>query len=530
MAAPDFVPIRRAIVSVADKTGLVDRARALHAGGVELISTGGTKAALETAGIPARDASHVTDWPEMMDGRVKTLHPRIHGGVLARRGDAGDEAALAAHAIPAIDLVIVNLYAFEETVAAGGAFEACVEKIDIGGPALVRAGAKNHAHVAVCVDGEDLDAVLGAMAAHDGATPLALRRRLAHKAFARAAAYDAAISGWLGEQVGEPFADYAAFGGTRIAALRYGENPHQAAALYRSGPARPGVATARQLHGPALGYNNIQDADRAFELIAELDPADGAALAIVKHGNPCGVGQAARLAEAYEKAFRTDPVSPFGGVVAAGQAIDAATAEKIVALKTDLVIAPEIDPDALAVLAGRKSVRVLAAGGLPGRTPGVLPRAIAGGLLVQDRDIAHVDAAGLRIVTRRAPSQSELADMLFAWRVCKHVASNAVVFAKDRATAGIGGGQTSRVDAVKIAARKAEEAAELQSLPQPLTRGAACASDAFFPFADGLMAAAEAGATAVIQPGGSVRDEEVIAAADDAGLAMAFTGVRHFRH
>ncbi len=528
---PDRVPLRRALLSVSDKTGLVDFARALADRGVALVSTGGTRAALADAGIPVTDVSEVTGFPEIMDGRVKTLHPGVHGGLLGVRDHAEHAAAMEAHGIPGIDLLVVNLYPFEATVAAGADYATAVENVDIGGPAMIRAGAKNHAYVAVAVEPSDYAAILAELEASDGATTYALRQRLAAKAFARTAAYDAAVSGWFARALEEPFPQWRSFAGKLGATLRYGENPHQSAALYLTGERRPGVATARQLQGKELSYNNINDTDAAYELVAEFDPARTAAVAIIKHANPCGVAEGGSLAEAYRLALRADPVSAFGGIVALNRRLDAEAAREIVKIFTEVIIAPEADEEAIAIVAAKKNLRLLIAGGLPDpRGGGLTVRTVAGGLLVQDRDAGMVEDAALRVVTERAPTEAERRDLLFAWRVAKHVKSNAIVYAKGGATAGIGAGQMSRVDSSTIAARKAAEAARTAGLPESLAIGSAVASDAFFPFADGLIAAAEAGATAVIQPGGSMRDAEVIAAADARGLAMVFTGMRHFRH
>jgi phosphoribosylaminoimidazolecarboxamide formyltransferase/IMP cyclohydrolase len=504
-------------------------ARRLAGRGVELISTGGSARALREAGLGVRDVSEATGFPEMLDGRVKTLHPAVHGALLARRGDPGHMAALAAHGIAPIDLLVVNLYPFEATVASGAGYDECVENVDIGGPAMIRAAAKNHADVAVLVDPGDGDEVLGAIEA-EGGTRCPLRRRLAARAFALTAAYDAAVAGWFARAAGEDPPRRRAFAGRLAQPLRYGENPHQRAAFYLDGSARPGVATARQLQGKELSYNNINDTDAAFELAAELD-RDLPAAVIVKHANPCGVAAAPTLAEAYGRAFDCDRVSAFGGIVALNRALDGPTAERIAEIFTEVVIAPGADEAARAVFAARKNLRLLLTDGLPDpAAPRLAWRQVAGGFLVQDQDTGRVSADELRVVTRRAPTEPERADMLFAWRVAKHVKSNAIVYAREGATVGIGAGQMSRVDSTRIAARKAEEMAAVLGLPEPPTRGAAVASDAFFPFADGLIAAAEAGATAVIQPGGSVRDDEVIAAADARGIAMVFTGMRHFRH
>jgi phosphoribosylaminoimidazolecarboxamide formyltransferase/IMP cyclohydrolase len=527
----DLKRISRALLSVSDKTGLVPFARALAERGVALVSTGGTHRALSEAGLAVEEVSEVTDFPEMMDGRVKTLHPRVHGGLLAVRANPEHQAAMLAHGIEPIDLLVVNLYTFEQTVAAGQPFEACIESIDIGGPAMIRAAAKNHADVAVVVDTSDYEAVLSDMDAHAGAITRALRRRLAQKAFARTAAYDAAISNWFAGEIGETAPQFRALGGTLAQTLRYGENPHQWAAFYRTPDARPGVAPARQVQGKELSYNNLADTDAAYECVAEFDPERSAAVAIVKHANPCGVAEGETLAEAYEKALRCDPVAAFGGIIALNRPLDAEAARRIVAIFTEVVIAPDASEEAIAIIGAKKNLRLLIGGALPDpRAPGLALRTVAGGFLIQGRDSAVVDDLDLKVVTRRSPTNRELADLTFAFRVAKHVKSNAIVYARDGATVGIGAGQMSRVDAARIAAWKAQEAAKAANLPQSLAEGSVVASDAFFPFADGLLAAAEAGATAVIQPGGSMRDDEVIKAADAAGLAMVFTGQRHFRH
>ena len=528
---PDFVPIRRALLSVSDKTGLADLAAALAARGVELVSTGGTAAALRAAGLSVRDVAALTDFPEMLDGRVKTLHPMVHAGLLAVRDAPDHAAALDEYGIETIDLLVVNLYPFEATVAGGGDYTACIENIDIGGPAMLRSAAKNHAWVTVVTDVEDYAPLLAELDANDGATGYGFRQARALTAFGRTAAYDAAVSGWMAEALEEDTPRRRSFAGTLAQPLRYGENPHQSAAFYRDGSDRPGVATARQLQGKALSYNNINDTDAAFELAAEFDPADGPACAIIKHANPCGVARGASLAAAYRAAYDCDRTSAFGGIVALNGELDEETAAAIAEIFTEVVIAPAVTDAAARVFAAKKNLRLLVTGGLPDpRAPGLAWTQVAGGLLVQSRDTGQVPLEALRIVTRRAPSDAELADLRFAWTVAKHVKSNAIVYAKDSATVGIGAGQMSRVDSTRIAARKAADMAEALGLPEPPTVGAAVASDAFFPFPDGLLAAADAGATAVIQPGGSVRDEEVIAAADEAGLAMMFTGMRHFRH
>ncbi len=522
--------IRRALISVSDKSGLVAFARALADMGVELISTGGTSAALRDKGLQVKDVADLTGFPEMLDGRVKTLHPKVHGGLLAVRGNAHHDAQAAEHDIAPIDLLVVNLYPFEATVAKGAGYDDCVENIDIGGPALIRGAAKNHAGVTVVVEPSDYEHVLTAMRANDGATTLELRQKLAAKAYARTAAYDAAISQWFAGEIGDEMPTWRAFGGRMKLPLRYGENPHQLAAFYASGDARPGVASAVQHQGKELSYNNLNDTDAAFELVAELGTAKPA-VAIIKHANPCGVATGTSLKEAYLKALACDSVSAFGGIIALNGIIDAAAAEEITRIFTEVVIAPDASEEAKAIFATKKNLRLLTTGGLPdARTAGVVVRSLAGGLLVQTRDNGIVTAADLKVVTKRAPSEQELADMLFAFKVAKHVKSNAIVYARDGATVGIGAGQMSRIDSSRIAAIKAADAAAALGIKEPLTRGSVVASDAFFPFADGLLTAAEAGATAVIQPGGSMRDDEVVAAADEKGLAMVFTGMRHFRH
>ena len=527
----DLAQVRRALISVSDKTGLIEFAGKLAGHGIALLSTGGTAAALKAAGIKVTDVSEHTGFPEMMDGRVKTLHPTVHGGLLAIRGNAAHEAAAKAHNIPPIDLLVVNLYPFEATVASGAGFDHCVENIDIGGPAMIRAAAKNHDGVAVVVTHEDYARVLAELQANDGATTLALRKALAAKAYARTAAYDAAISNWFAGQLGETAPAWRAFGGALAQELRYGENPHQTAAFYRTPEQRRGVATAVQHQGKELSYNNLNDTDAAFELVAEFDPSKAAAVAIIKHANPCGVAIAASLREAYLTALRCDPVSAFGGIIALNRTIDAAAAEEITRIFTEVVIAPDATDEAKAIFAAKKNLRLLTTGGLPdAAAAGITVRSVAGGLLVQSRDNGIVEAAPMKVVTKRQPTAAELADLKFAFKVAKHVKSNAIVYAKDGATVGIGAGQMSRVDSSRIASWKAAEAAKAAGLPETLAKGAVVASDAFFPFADGLLAAAEAGATAVIQPGGSMRDDEVIKAADDRGLAMVFTGMRHFRH
>jgi phosphoribosylaminoimidazolecarboxamide formyltransferase / IMP cyclohydrolase len=527
----DFHPVRRALLSVSDKTGLADLGKALAARGVELVSTGGTARALREAGLVVREVSQVTGFPEMMDGRLKTLHPMVHGGLLALRDNADHVAAMDSHGIGAIDLLVVNLYPFEATVAAGADYDTCVENIDIGGPAMIRAAAKNHAFVTVVVDVQDYPKLLGDMDQHDGATCPKFRRKLAQIAYGRTAAYDAAVSTWMAQAVGVQTPRRRAVAGTLAQSLRYGENPHQNAAFYTDGSDRPGVATARQHQGKALSYNNINDTDAAFELVSEFAPEAGPACAIIKHANPCGVATGATLKEAYGRAFDCDRTSAFGGIIALNRTLDGQTAEEICGIFTEVVIAPAADDAALRIFAKKKNLRLLTTGGLADpRAGGLTMRQVSGGYLVQDKDTGHIEPDDLKVVTRRAPTAAELADLLFAWTVAKHVKSNAIIYVKDGATVGVGAGQMSRVDSTRIAARKARDMADALGLAEPLTRGAVVASDAFFPFADGLITAAEAGATALIQPGGSMRDDEVIAAADAAGLAMVFTGMRHFRH
>jgi phosphoribosylaminoimidazolecarboxamide formyltransferase/IMP cyclohydrolase len=523
--------VTRALLSVSDKTGLIEFATALAGFGIELVSTGGTAKALKDAGLAVVDVSELTGFPEMMDGRVKTLHPKVHGGLLAIRDNREHTASMTAHGIKPIDLLVVNLYPFEATVAKGAPFDDCVENIDIGGPAMIRAAAKNHTDVAVVVEPSDYQAVLDELTRHGAKTSLALRKKLAAKAYARTAAYDAAISNWFAETINDDTPAYRAFGGKLIQPLRYGENPHQSAAFYGAPIERFGVASARQLQGKELSYNNINDTDAAYECVAEFDTARTAACVIVKHANPCGVAEGENLADAYRKALACDATSAFGGIVAFNRKLDAEAAKAVTEIFTEVIIAPDATEEAIKIVAAKKNLRLLLAGGLPDpRVRGLTVKSVAGGLLVQSRDNAVVDDVSLKIVTKRPPTQSELADLRFAFRVVKHVKSNTIVYAKDLATVGIGAGQMSRIDAARIAARKAEDAAREMKLTVPLTQGSVVASDAFFPFPDGLLVAIEAGATAVIQPGGSVNDDKVIAAADEHNVAMVFTRIRHFRH
>ena len=523
--------IRRALISVSDKTGLEDLGRKLAAMNIEILSTGGTAKALRAAGVTVKDVSDETGFPEIMDGRVKTLHPAIHGGLLAVRSNKEHLQAMQAHNIAGIDMLVVNLYPFEATLAAGKSYDDCVENIDIGGPAMTRAAAKNHASVTVVTSPQEYEQVLAEMAANDGATTAELRRQLAARAYARTAAYDAAISNWLLDKTGQTDSAFRTMGGEKIQSLRYGENPHQWAAFYRAGQARPGVTTARQIQGKELSYNNINDTDAAYECVAEF-PSDGPpACVIVKHANPCGVATAATMREAYGLALRCDPVSAFGGIIALNQPLDGETATEIVKIFTEVIVAPGASDEALSIIATKKNLRLLLTDGLPDpRAPGLAIKTVSGGFLVQSRDNGNVDDVELKVVTKRAPTDAEMADMRFAFKVAKHVKSNTIVYVKDGATVGVGAGQMSRVDSARIAAAKSVDAAKSAGIETPLVKGSVVASDAFFPFADGLLQAVEAGASAVIQPGGSMRDDEVIKAADDAGLAMVFTGMRHFRH
>jgi phosphoribosylaminoimidazolecarboxamide formyltransferase/IMP cyclohydrolase len=526
--------ITRALLSVSDKTGLLEFARGLSEQGVMLISTGGTAKALRDAGLAVSDVSEITNFPEMMDGRVKTLHPNVHGGLLALRDKDDHVASMREHGIEGIDLLVCNLYPFEATVARGADFETTIENIDIGGPAMTRSAAKNHPFVTVVVDVEDYGVVLDEMKAHGGTT-LALRRKLAQRAFARTAAYDAAVSSWFAGELAkdgdkEP-PRRRALGGYLRQSLRYGENPHQEAAFYVDGSSRPGVASAKQLQGKELSYNNINDTDAAYELVAEFDPANGPACAIIKHANPCGVALGKTLKDAYLAALACDTQSAFGGVLAFNTKLDGATAEEISKIFTEVIIAPDADEDARRILASKKNLRLLTAGGLPDPlAPTLTYRSVAGGFLVQTRDNGRITRKELKVVTKRQPTEQEIIDMLLAFTIGKHVKSNAIIYVKDGSTAGIGAGQMSRVDSARIAAIKAQDAAKIAGWAQPRTVGSAAASEAFFPFPDGLLTVAAAGATAVIQPGGSVKDADVIAAADEAGLAMVFTGMRHFRH
>jgi len=520
------LPIRRALLSVSDKTGLIELGRALAAHGAELLSTGGSAKALREAGLVVKDVSEHTGFPEILDGRVKTLVPQVHGGILGRRDLPEHLSQMEKHAIAPIDLVCVNLYPFAATVASGAGDEDCIENIDIGGPAMIRAAAKNFDHVVILTDPSQYTGLVEALT--EGGTLNHQRRAYAAAAYAHTGAYDGMIARWFAEKAGDILPPVLTLSGTRGELLRYGENPHQKAAFYRDGSTRPGISTARQVQGKALSYNNLNDTDAAFEAVAELE---GPSVVIVKHANPCGVASAATLEEAWVAALRCDPVSAFGGIVALNDTLDAATAERIAAIFTEVIVAPAADADALEILSRKKNLRLLLTGALPVPTAdGLSFRSVAGGFLAQSRDAGRVTEADLKVVTKRAPTASEMRDLLFAFRVAKHVKSNAVIYVKDGATVGIGAGQMSRVDSARIAARKSEDAAQVAGENAPLTTGSVAASDAFFPFADGLESVVAAGAVAVIQPGGSIRDQEVIDAADAAGIAMVFTSMRHFRH
>lgn len=529
--APDRVKIRTALLSVSDKTGIIELAKALTEQGVKLLSTGGTHKAIAAAGLAVTDVSEVTGFPEIMDGRVKTLHPNVHGGLLSIRDDEEHVAAMKQHGIEGIDLAVINLYPFEEVRAAGGDYPTTVENIDIGGPAMIRASAKNHAYVAIVTDPADYAPLIEALKANGGETEYAFRQKLAAKAYARTAAYDTAISNWFAEALEIETPAYRTIGGVLKEAMRYGENPHQSAGFYVTGENRPGVATATLLQGKQLSYNNINDTDGAFELIGEFAADQGPACAIIKHANPCGVATGSTLKDAYLRALACDSTSAFGGIIALNQLLDGETAEEIVKLFTEVIIAPEVSEEAKAIIAKKPNLRLLVTGGLPDpRSRGITAKTVAGGLLVQSRDSGVIEDVELKVVTKRAPTATEMEDLKFAYKVAKHVKSNAIVYAKEGQTAGIGAGQMSRIDSARIAGLKAEDAARAMGWAEPMTKGSAVASEAFFPFADGLLSAISAGATAVIQPGGSMRDAEVIAAADEHNVAMVFTGMRHFRH
>ena len=524
MTEADLVPVRRALISVSDKTGIADFARSLADMGVELLSTGGTHRLLEENGIPVTEISAYTGFPEMMDGRVKTLHPKVHGGILARRGI--DDEVMEKHGIEPIDMVIVNLYPFEQTVAKPDCtLEDAVENIDIGGPTMVRAAAKNHRHVTIVVNAGDYPCIIEELQGNDGKLSYRTRFDLAIRAYEHTAAYDGAIANHFGRLVdggSDAFPRTFSTQFHRVQEMRYGENPHQAAAFYREAqPAEAGIATAQQLQGKALSYNNVADTDAALECVKNFDAP---ACVIVKHANPCGVAVSDSLLEAYDRAFATDPESAFGGIIAFNRELDAATAAAIIERQfVEVIIAPSVSAEALAATAAKENVRVLSCGDWSDPTAALDYKRVNGGLLVQDRDLGMVAESDLKVVSKRQPSAEQMADLLFAWKVAKFVKSNAIVYAANGQTIGVGAGQMSRVNSARIAAIKAEHAG-LE------VRGSVMASDAFFPFRDGIDNAAAAGISAVIQPGGSIRDDEVIAAADEHDMAMVFTGMRHFRH
>ncbi len=526
---PREITIKRALISVSDKNGIEDFARKLHDMGVEILSTGGTAKALKAASIPVKDVCEYTGSPEIMDGRVKTLHPKIHGGILARRDNEAHLKAMQDYDIGEIDMVVVNLYPFVKTVESGATYETCIENIDIGGPAMIRAAAKNHEFVAIVTDPQDYTSVLQDMDKHNGSLTFPLRQKLAANAYSLTATYDSSIASWFSSQQGESFPRRISFSGTLKQTLRYGENPHQGAGLYLIDSShRPGAAHAQQLQGKELSYNNLNDTNAAFELVAEFDEPT---IAIIKHANPCGVATRDDTLSAYRAALSCDSTSAFGGIIALNRGLNKETAEEIIKVFSEVIIAPSIDDDARELLQSKKNLRVLVTGDMPNiADPRRMVTRIAGGLLVQDYDIGHITQDELKVVTDREPTSEEMRDLLFAFRVGKHVKSNAIIYAKDGATVGIGAGQMSRIDSARIAVLKAQEAAKALGLETPMTKGSVVASDAFFPFADGLIAAAEAGVTAVIQPGGSIRDEEVIKAANERGLAMVYTGMRHFKH
>jgi len=520
--------ILRALISVSNKIHIEKLGRFLKASGVEILSTGGSAKTLIDAGISVKEVAEHTGFPEILGGRVKTLHPKIHGGILACRDDAAHNSEIKDHGIDQIDMVVVNLYPFEETVASGANFDICIENIDIGGPSLIRAAAKNHHSVTVITDPEDYESIIESMEKNGCATTAEERKNLAAKAYAKTAAYDAAISSWFLKVTNDPFPLQHTLSGTRSQIMRYGENPHQSAAFYHTAEDRYGVSTAIQLQGQELSYNNLNDTDAAFELVSEFDDT---AIAIIKHANPCGVATGNTPLDTFKLALKCDPVSAFGGIIAINRELDEATASEMAKLFLEVIIAPSISKGAQNILAQKKNLRVLATGGMPAAdSPGATIKMVSGGYLLQSRDTTHISESDLKTVTKRTPTRQELSDLVFAFNVCKHVKSNAIVYAKGGATVGIGAGQMSRVDSSRIASQKSAEAASAAGETEPLAKGSVVASDAFFPFSDGLLAAAEAGVTAVIQPGGSIRDDEVIAAADDNNLAMVLTGIRHFRH
>ena len=523
--------IKRALISVSNKKGIVKFASALNSVGIKIISTGGTFSELKKANIEVKDVSSVTNFPEILDGRVKTLHPKIHGGLLNIRSNKNHQKTIDEQKIENIDLLIVNLYPFEDTIKNKSDYKTCIENIDIGGPAMIRAAAKNHDNVGVIVDPNDYNEIINEMNDNDLSLTKETLKKLALKAFARTAAYDSMISNWLSNELDIPLGKYKSIGGIEHQNLRYGENPHQKAKFYNDGSNVCGLMTANQIQGKELSYNNINDTNAAFELVSEFDPNLKSAVAIIKHANPCGVATGDSLNSAYKKALRCDSVSAFGGIIALNKELDVETAKEISKIFTEVIIAPSISDEAKNILSSKKNLRVLITGGLADpEKSGVMIKSVAGGFLAQTKDNIIIDKENLKVVTKRQPSSRELNDLLFAFKVAKHVKSNAIVYAKDGSTVGIGAGQMNRLDSSRIAARKSDDAAKMINLQEPLAVGSVVASDAFFPFADGLMAAADAGVTAIIQPGGSIRDDEVIEAANNADLAMLFTGIRHFNH
>ena len=523
--------IKRALISVSDKKGIVKFASALNDAGIEIISTGGTFSKLKNANIDIKDVSSVTNFPEILDGRVKTLHPKIHGGLLNVRSNKDHQKTISEQEIENIDLLVVNLYPFEDTIKNKSDYKTCIENIDIGGPAMIRAAAKNHESVAVIVDPDDYDEIINEMNNNGLSLTKETLKKLAFKAFARTAAYDSIISNWISNEMDIPLGKYKSIGGIEHQNLRYGENPHQKAKFYNDGSNVCGLITANQIQGKGLSYNNINDTNAAFELVSEFDPSLKSAVAIIKHANPCGVAIGDNLSSTYKKALRCDSVSAFGSIIALNKELDSETAKEISKIFTEVIIAPSINDEAKNILSSKKNLRVLITGGLANpEKSDVMIKSVAGGFLAQTKDNITVDKENLKVVTKRQPSEQELDDLLFAFKVAKHVKSNAIVYAKNGSTVGIGAGQMNRLDSSRIAARKSDDAAKMINLEEPLAVGSVVASDAFFPFADGLIAAADAGVTAIIQPGGSIRDDEVIEAANNAGLAMLFTGIRHFNH
>ena len=528
MTDSDAVKIQRALISVSDKTDLISFGQFLHNHEVEILSTGGTAKALKAAHIPVKEVAKLTDMPEMLGGRVKTLHPKIHGGILSRQNNKADAKDMELHGIQPIDLVVINLYPFEETMLGNGDWAQCIENIDIGGPAMLRSAAKNHERVAVITSAADYPLVTKEMSTNRGTTSLALRQTLARLAFARTASYDVAIANWLGGELGETLPSHLLLSAQSSTLLRYGENPHQQAAFFLSHLDRHGIGNVCQIQGKPLSYNNLNDTDAALELVSEFDTP---AAAIIKHANPCGVALGTTTLNAFKRALECDPLSAFGGVIAFNRPIDEKVASEVTKLFSEVVIAPDASEKAQAVFAAKKNLRLLLTRATTERLPASLNiKSIAGGFLVQQSNRSHVVSSDLKVVTSRNPTDKQLEDLLFAFRVCKHVKSNAIVYAKEGRTIGIGAGQMSRVDAARMAAWKAKSASKTIGNELLSTVNSVAASDAFFPFPDGILALIEAGAEAIIQPGGSIRDKDVIEAANKHNIAMVFTGLRNFRH